>query len=413
MEQLEKRKVGALQRIQELYRLGDSEYLEAAEPVEKESTIKAESKSPTPEQVDRYGNIRDDVGLLNMGFYKISKDLSLQKESNSFRLGKKLIGRDDLSKYIKESVFSPMTNEPEKDQQLLSERELSRIEKWKHMCTIHFESGNQLHSFPITKKLIQRTMKGIPDCWRSIAWWSFLMNDCPDPDLVNYYYELCDKICEYDVQIDLDVPRTAATHFLFRKRYNGGQRLLFRVLHSVALYLPQVGYVQGMASIAATLLIYYPEEIAFIMMVNMLQRRGMGDLFSCGFDVLLNAFDNLKSELQYLPSGKHLSNIGAEPSAFATRWYLTIFHQCVPFHTQLRIWDLLFLLGGNEGQTIRLLQASSLALIRGMWDTLMDADFEIVMQALSGIIPIQNDDAYLARIQHYWQKMPSELAMKK
>ncbi|EPY53998.1 GTPase activating protein [Schizosaccharomyces cryophilus OY26] len=412
MEQSKNLKISTLQRIQELYRLGDYQYLEAAEAIDKKSTSVPERKSFSPEKIDRYGNYRNDMGLVNVGFYKVTKDLSLDKESSTFRLGKKLIGRDDLSKYIKESIFSPLTEELEKDRKLLSERELSRIEKWKQMCTIHFESGNQLHSFRITRKLIQRTFKGIPDCWRSIAWWSFLMDDVPDSNLINHYYDLCDQICEYDVQIDLDVPRTAATHFLFRKRYNGGQRLLFRVLHSIALYLPHVGYVQGMASIAATLLIYYTEELAFIMMVNLLERRGMSSLFSSGFEVLLKAFDDLKEELQYLPSGRHLSNIGAEPSAFATRWYLTIFHQCVPFHTQLRIWDLLFLLGGNEGQTIRLLQASSLALVRGMWDTLMDADFEVVMQALSGVIPIRNDDAYLARIEHFWQKMPSEAASK-
>ena len=41
------------------------------------------------------------------------------------------------------------------------------------------------------------------------------------------------------------------------RRYRGGQRLLFRVLHAVALYYSDIGYVQGMASLGATLLCYF------------------------------------------------------------------------------------------------------------------------------------------------------------
>ncbi|CAB39804.1 RabGAP [Schizosaccharomyces pombe] len=399
-----------LQRIRSLYRLQeDKNNLNIPEPIN--GKVQEIDTKESLENVDRYGNYRSDFNVNNLGFYKVSKDPTLDKPNPAKRLGNKLIGHDDMLKYVDESIFMVVPGESH-DRNEISAKELSRIQKWKSMCSIHLVSGNQLHSFRKTRKLILRTFKGIPDCWRSIAWWSFLVDSLPDKKLIDKYYQLNEQICDYDVQIDLDVPRTAATHFLFRKRYIGGQRLLFRVLHAVALYIPRVGYVQGMASIAATLLIYYPEEQAFIMMVNLLENRGMGDLFSSGFDTLLKAFDMLKHELSFTQSGRHLAEIGAEPSAFATRWYLTVFHQCVPFHTQLRIWDLLFLLGGSKGQTVRLLQATSLAVIQGMWDTLIDADFEVVMQALSGVIPIQNDNALLARIQLFWEKMPSENSSK-
>lgn len=32
-------------------------------------------------------------------------------------------------------------------------------------------------------------------------------------------------------------------------------------------------------------------------------------------------------------------------TSYATKWYITLFSNTVPFHTQLRIWDALFLEG--------------------------------------------------------------------
>jgi len=40
--------------------------------------------------------------------------------------------------------------------------------------------------------------------------------------LVREYYEGLDKPSSYDVQIDLDVPRTISGHIMFRTRYGAG-----------------------------------------------------------------------------------------------------------------------------------------------------------------------------------------------
>ena len=91
------------------------------------------------------------------------------------------------------------------------------------------------------------------------------------------------------MQIDLDVPRTINRHIMFRRRYRGGQRLLFRVLHSLSIYFPETGYVQGMASLAATLLCYFDEEKCFVMLVRMWQLRGLDRLYGPGFEGLMAA----------------------------------------------------------------------------------------------------------------------------
>jgi hypothetical protein len=67
------------------------------------------------------------------------------------------------------------------------------------------------------------------------------------------------------------------------------------VLHTLALYFPEVGYVQGMASIAATLLCYYDEETAFVMMVRLWELRGLEKLYTTGFGGLMEALDEFET----------------------------------------------------------------------------------------------------------------------
>lgn len=72
------------------------------------------------------------------------------------------------------------------------------------------------------------------------------------------------------------------------------QRLLFRVLHAMSLYLPDTGYVQGMAPLAATLLCYYEEDRAFVMLVRLWMLRGLERLYESGFSGLMDALDDFE-----------------------------------------------------------------------------------------------------------------------
>lgn len=87
---------------------------------------------------------------------------------------------------------------------------------------------------------------------------------------------------------------------------NPSQRLLFQVLHCISLKFPSQGYVQGMAAIAATLLCYYPDEIAFVMLVRLWQDKGLSQFFSRQFDGLMSAFKNLEEALKSRAVGKKL-----------------------------------------------------------------------------------------------------------
>ena len=186
-------------------------------------------------------------------------------------------------------------------------KEWERDEKWRKMAKVvkrTAQGGGMVFEFDTSShKVIERTWKGIPDKWRATAWHSFLATSSrkrkgslSDEELKAVFRKLLDKASPDDVQIDLDVPRTISSHIMFRRRYRGGQRLLFRVLHAMSIYFPDTGYVQGMAALAATLLCYYDEEMAFVMLVRLWQLRGLEQLYRSGFAGLMAALEEFERE---------------------------------------------------------------------------------------------------------------------
>lgn len=184
-------------------------------------------------------------------------------------------------------------------------KEWERAEKWRKMAKVSKQGkdgeGMEFEFDVKNQKLVDRTWKGIPDRWRAAAWYSFLATSArnmggkeEDKDLFLVFHRLQDQPSPDDVQIDLDVPRTINRHIMFRKRYKGGQRLLFRVLHAMSIYFPDTGYVQGMASLAATLLCYFDEEKTFVMLVRMWRYRGLERLYQPGFEGLMTALGDFE-----------------------------------------------------------------------------------------------------------------------
>ena len=305
-------------------------------------------------------------------------------------------------------------------------KEWSRNEKWLQMARKRSDSRGGGMSFDFDtsdSKLISRTWKGIPDRWRAAAWHSFMTASArrrgphtPDDELIRNFHRLQELNCADDVQIDVDVPRTISMHIMFRKRYRGGQRLLFRVLHAIALYCPDTGYVQGMASLAATLLCYFDEERAFVMLVRLWQLRGLEQLFRSGFDGLMAALQEFED--QWLRGGDvatRLEELGISSTAYGTRWYLTLFNMSVPFPAQLRVWDVFMLLGDQPadcpaaareafgGADLDVLHATSAALIDATRDIILDTDFEGAMKTLTSFVPVRDEDMLMRVAKAEWK----------
>ncbi|KIW10459.1 hypothetical protein PV08_11423 [Exophiala spinifera] len=341
-------------------------------------------------------------------------------------------------------------------------KELEREEKWRRMAREKPPPADPKTGLPIvgggsatgytfdtgSSKLIERTWKGIPDKWRATAWHSFLstsasrQKEClSDEELITLFHDYQTQSSPDDVQIDIDVPRTISAHIMFRRRYRGGQRLLFRVLHAMSLHCPETGYVQGMAALAVTLLAYYDEEKAFVMIVRMWELRGLGELYKSGFGGLMTALNDF--EQGWLGQGevaRKLEELNIGPTAYGTRWYLTLFNYTIPFPAQLRVWDVFMLLGDDTspasslattttaanrkasvgaasqnqaqqdseeqpkfGTTLDVLHASSAALIDGMRDILLESDFENAMKVLTSWIPIQDEDLFMRIARAEWK----------
>ncbi|KAI9692803.1 MAG: hypothetical protein M1820_009351 [Bogoriella megaspora] len=289
-------------------------------------------------------------------------------------------------------------------------KEWSRGEKWRKMAKNHSsgpKGGGMVFDFDTRNpKLISRTWKGIPDRWRASAWHAFLSASMrkrkfgeSEEELVEKYYVLQEENSKDDMQIDTDVPRTISDHVMFRKRYRGGQRLLFRVLHALSLYFPETGYVQGMASIAAMFLNYYDEEQTFVMLVRVWQLRGLEELYKPGFDGLMSALaDFEKKWLAHGDVARKLDELGISSTAYGTRWYLTLFNVSIPFPAQLRVWDVFLLLGDGPinpesgSADLDVLHATSMALIDATREILLDSDFENAMKTLTSQIPVRDED---------------------
>lgn len=127
------------------------------------------------------------------------------------------------------------------------------------------------------------------------------------------------------------------------------QRSLFHVLHSFSLRCEQCGYVQGMGPIAATLLCYFGPEKVYAALTRLHDAYAMHMVFSPGFPGLLESIYvqerimQLKMPDVYVAFKKHMIST----TSYATKWYITLFANSVPFQTQLRIWDA-FLIDGQD-----------------------------------------------------------------
>jgi hypothetical protein len=110
--------------------------------------------------------------------------------------------------------------------------ELERMDKWERMLEPRQrDRGGNIEAWAVrhakAHKLRRRVYKGTPDRWRSAAW-AVLMVDFSKSSqaditrLKDQYYTNLELPSTFDIQIDLDVPRTISGHVLFKTRYGLG-----------------------------------------------------------------------------------------------------------------------------------------------------------------------------------------------
>ncbi|KAL1116390.1 hypothetical protein AAG570_004864 [Ranatra chinensis] len=233
-------------------------------------------------------------------------------------------------------------------------------------------------------KMVARLPDGIPAHFRKTLWLTLaekhlasrnvnwgqaervLFNESTNPD----DYEL-------SAQIVKDLHRTGCSLFCGATGQHN-QALLKRVLLAYARWNKSVGYCQGLNMLAALILqVMQGSQSATVkVMIYLIEGvlpesyfannlRGLSVDMAVFRDVLRIKLPDLSRHLDHLQHDSKESGSSYEPplmDVFTMQWFLTIFSNCLPQPTVLRVWDLLFL----EGNQILLRTALAI------WQTLSE-----------------------------------------
>jgi len=83
-------------------------------------------------------------------------------------------------------------------------------------------------------------------------------------------------------------------------------------------------------------------------------------------------------------------------TSYATKWYITLFANTVPFQTQLRIWDAFF----YEGRDLIIVVALSILWVLRDYLASREATFETILSLLSSYFVTEDENALLSWIRH-------------
>ncbi|GAA5866842.1 hypothetical protein JCM3774_001818 [Rhodotorula dairenensis] len=228
--------------------------------------------------------------------------------------------------------------------------------------------------------------KGIPIAYRPKIWGECSSaNEAREPGV---YQELLAQPTTDDEapclkQIDMDCHRTFPTNVFFAGNGPGVAKLR-NVLVAYSRRDPKVGYCQGMNNLVATLLLTHPaEEDAFWVLVCIIENILPSDYYTSHLlvsradqQVLKDLVDRILPKLSV-----HLEEQGVELSAITFGWFLSLFTDCLPIQTLLRVWDLFFIHG-----TIFLFRVA-LAILKLHESELLACDSAAGLYAMLGQLP--------------------------
>lgn len=217
------------------------------------------------------------------------------------------------------------------------EKTINLKQEWYDLIGMCETKNKDIKKSKTARKLVY---KGIPLSLKYKLWGIFVEKTA------NFdYQELIKKKSGYEHQIHVDVQRTFRRHFLFSREYGRGQCELFNILAAYSNYNPTIGYCQGMSSIAAILLMYFPEKEAFEMLVNIIKNNHLETLF----DTKLSKIPKIQiaqEEIFKITVPEvygHLISQKIDISVYAVGWYLTLFTR-FDIKFVLRMWDLFLFL---------------------------------------------------------------------
>ncbi|KAH3756963.1 blast:TBC1 domain family member 10A [Pelomyxa schiedti] len=199
-------------------------------------------------------------------------------------------------------------------------------------------------------KVRKACLKGVPASVRPVVWlllsrssslraknastYSLLLNASPPTPVLT--------------QIDADVKRAVLLQHFHDVDHEALQLSLFKLLRVYAVHDPSLGYRQGMAEIAAFLLLHLDEENSFWTFVQLMsdENYSLRNVFLEGNTALQKFFATQKQLLsQDTPHvWAHFKARAVESrlQMYLTEWFITLYLRVLPYDIVAGVFDLLF-----------------------------------------------------------------------
>eukprot|EP00899_Mesostigma_viride_P016110 jgi/Mesvir1/244/Mv13586-RA.2 len=206
-------------------------------------------------------------------------------------------------------------------------------------------------------------------------------------------------------EIERDVHRTFPDHPLFIQQWGPGQTAMFRVLKAYAQLDPEVGYCQGMAFVAATLLLVVgtgEEELAFCLLVYLMYNAGLRNTFLPNMEQLqLRLHQVVMLQKDRLPElHNHLEDLMVSSVMYAAPWFLTLFASALPLAIVYRIFDTVFV----ERNAVIIFKVG-IALLADCEDELLECEAtEDVMDFFRSALPAKMQAASVSELDDIFDK---------
>jgi len=180
-----------------------------------------------------------------------------------------------------------------------------------------------------------------------------------------------------------DLPRTFPEFQLFKQPESDAYNQILKVLETAAYFQPEIGYVQGMSYVAATLLLFMNHYEAFVCFTNLMNTPFLKSVCTVQLKDLAKhshlfqiIFAHYAPELY-----QHFHNLNITTEHFLLDWWLTLFTKSVPLPLACHIWDCFLI----EGEIF--IHYVAVGILKLFESQLLKASFEDCLKIISEQIP--------------------------